>query len=123
MKGEWSEQTLPLEAHVGTSEVQPWGPLRGRVRAPSVGGRVCGPGDRASKPESFIGDDAIVHRGSPRGSDQDSADRGPRSSARTPKVCCTRIGRSRAERSWALAAGVRVPGRSSMEAIANGGKA
>jgi hypothetical protein len=83
---------------------------------------VCGPGDRASKPESFIGGDAVVHRGSPCGSDQGPADRGPRSSARTPKVCCTRIGRSRVERSWAPTAGVMVRGRRPMETVANGGK-
>ena len=123
-KGGTIERVLPREsARSATAKSTPWRCAQGRPCIASVGGRVCGPGDRASKPGTFIGGDALFWCGSPRESDEGSASRGRMSSARTRKVCCTRIGRSRAERSSALAVGEMAPSGCAMETIASGGKA
>ena len=123
MKGEETEQTLPRQAPMGTAKSS-IGDVREDVLASQAYcGRVCGPGDRAPKPESFTSGDALVCSGSPRRSDEGLAGRGPRSSARTRKVCCTRIGRSRVERPRGHGDGVMEPYVFAVEAVARGGKA
>lgn len=61
---------------------------------------------------------------SQHGSDEGPNRRGPRSSARARKVCCTGIGRPRTERTCVLEAAARwAAGEYAMDADANGGKA
>ena len=81
---------------------------------------------RAIEPRnSFFADgDTVSFDGSQHGPDEGPIRRGPMSSARARKVCCSRIGRSRLERSRDPGAAARWAADGiAMDAIANGGKA